>query len=222
MRLQGKTYGEIRSLLGVPKSTQSSWFKQLTLSGNASTILKRKQGDNLKFFKQFNKARTVFIKDENEAVRKTYRAKVGKLSDRELMLVSAALYWAEGQKVFNNKRGGYPYLCFSNSDPQMLLLFLEFLERLLSVSRKEVRCEVHIQPNLSGAKSLAYWHRTIGIPINRLRVYKVISRSSNQKRPKNILPYGTVHIRVNGRRKFFKVKGIIDGLAINNYKTKRD
>lgn len=72
---------------------------------------------------------------------------------------------------------------------------------------------LQVQPNLSAAKSLSYWHKVTGIPRERLRIYKVISRSSNRKRPKNILPYGTVHIRVNGRKEFFKVKGIIDGIA---------
>jgi hypothetical protein len=94
------------------------------------------------------------------------------------------------------------------------LVFLEFLERLLYVSRQQVRAEIHIQPNLSAVKSLSYWHEVTGIPTERLKIYKVISRSSNRKRPKNILPYGTVHIRANGRKEFFKVKGIIDGIAM--------
>ena len=130
------------------------------------------------------------------------------------MFIGAALYWGEGQKVFTDKRGSYPHLCFSNSDPQILLVFLQFLERLLHVSRRQVRAEIHIQPNLSALQSLSYWHKVTGIPRERLRIYKVISRSSNHKRPKNILPYGTMHIRVNGRKEIFKVKGIIDGIAM--------
>ena len=54
MRLEGKSYGEIKSFLGVPKSTQSVWFKNLSLPTKAKSILVKKQANSVKFFSLFN------------------------------------------------------------------------------------------------------------------------------------------------------------------------
>ncbi len=42
LRVKGKSYGEIKEALGIPKSTLSSWFKNLKLPKSAQKILKKK------------------------------------------------------------------------------------------------------------------------------------------------------------------------------------
>ncbi|TSC74756.1 MAG: hypothetical protein G01um101433_1007 [Parcubacteria group bacterium Gr01-1014_33] len=108
LRLQGKTYGEIRNALGVPKSTQSNWFKTLTLSQEAKSALARKQGRGLIALGLCNEKRTRTIHEENELIRSVYEATIGALSKRDLTLIGAALYWAEGYKNFNTARRSYP------------------------------------------------------------------------------------------------------------------
>lgn len=213
LRQAGNSYGEIRNLLGIPKSTQSSWFKNLKLAPDIRNILKEKQGNGLKALTLCNQQRTRLIRSENEKYRDTFETRVGHIKDRDLMLIGASLYWAEGQKTFNAKHGQYPFIRFSNSDQQMVVLFLKFLEKILSIPKSQVRGEIYIQPGLSPHNSLTYWYRTIRISKDNLKVYKALSRASKSKRPKNLLPYGTIHIRVNGREEYFKIKGIIDGIA---------
>lgn len=213
LRLRGKTYGEIRKALGIAKSTQSGWFKNIKLTGRAAKVLKTKQGENMKFLAGFNKLRSQNIALENEGIRSRYEALIGNLNKRDLMLIGAVLYWGEGQKVFNNKTGyKNVYINFSNSDPFMVLSFIKFLDDILGIDKNKLWASVMIHPNTPEKPAVNYWQKLTKIPMERLRCYRALSTASRGKRPKNLLPYGTFQIRVNKRREFYKVRGLMDGI----------
>lgn len=212
LRLRGKTYGEIKDVLNIPKSTQSYWFKKLELPAKTQRIIANKHGKALVALRVFNTNRTHSIHQENKTIEEEYESKIGSLSKRDLTLIGASLYWGEGYKNFNQKRGGYPYVCLANSDPKMILVFMRFLEQALNVKREMMRAEILIQPNLSSIDALNYWHDITKIPKDKLFVYKALSRASGGKRPKNLLPYGTFQLKVSQRQEFFKIKGLIGGI----------
>ena len=213
LRLKGKTYGEIRTLFGIPKSTQSSWFRDLKLSSNARKILKPKQRKGLIALGEFNKNRTAQISYENESIRKVYEAKVSKLNDRELMLIGAGLYWCEGQKSFNNKRGYIHQLInFSNSDPLLISIFLGFIKRILKIDENRIGGALILYPNLNPEEAITYWQKITSLPRERFKYCVAISRASKQIRPSRFLPYGTLQLKVNQRQEFFKIRGLIDGI----------
>lgn len=212
LRLEGQTYGEIRVVLGIPKSTQSGWFKNLKLSPETRRILKEKQTRGLVALDKFNTQRTSTIQRENESIRITFETRVKTLETKNLMLIGAALYWAEGYKNFNQKGSGYPYISFANSDPKMILIFLTFLEKILNINKNKIKGRILIHPHLSMEVALKFWQNLTKIPKKNLRAYRALSRASNGKRPRNLLPFGTFQIRVNSRREFFKIRGLIDGI----------
>ena len=213
LRLEGKTYGEIRNLFGIPKSTLSNWFSTLELDNEVKRILESKRKNGYLKLLEFNKIRTVSIKKENEDIRKNYESRINKLSNRELMILGAALYWGEGYKNFNIKRNGsYPYICFANSDPQMVVTFINFMERILNISKDKIKAQVTIYPNLNPEEAVNYWQNIIKIPKTNFRFQIGLSRASQKKRPKHLLPYGTLQLRVSRRQEFFKIKGLIDGI----------
>ncbi|MDO8656986.1 MAG: hypothetical protein Q7K45_07155, partial [Nanoarchaeota archaeon] len=155
------------------------------------------------------------IKKENEGLRSSYSKMVGKINDRELMLLGATLYWGEGQKYFSSHYGKYPFISFANSDPQMVVIFLKFLKRILEIPYQNMYAVAMIYPNLSPEKSIKYWQELTGIPLEKFRSYTALSRASQGKRPKNLLPYGTFQLRVHSRQEFFKIRGLIDGIIKN-------
>lgn len=213
LRYSGSTYGEIHSLLRIPKSTLSTWFSTAQLPLKAREILVHKTREGIKALGRFNHERTLRIVNENETIRTRYMRMVGALSKRDLMLLGAALYWGEGHKNFSSSRKSYPFISFSNSDPDMIVLFIEFVERILGVPKCDLWGIAMIYPSLDPKKSIAYWRSISGIPKERFRCYSTISRASNGKRPRNLLPYGTLQIRVHKRHHFFKIRGLIDGIV---------
>lgn len=201
-------------ILGVTsKGTLSYWFKNLELSNKA----KKKLENNIRLATErgllsFNKERTERIIKENETIRMDYLNRIKNLNERDLAILGAALYWGEGQKSFNRIGGGYPYLSFSNSDPYMILVFLKFIKEILKIPHSKLIAIAMIYPNYSSEKSIKYWHTLTGIPTERFRSYKALSRASQGKRPKNLLPYGTLQLRVHSRQEFFKIRGLMDGI----------
>ncbi len=210
MRMQGKSYGEIRKVFGIPKSTQSSWFKDLALSRKAKKILETKQKAQFLQLGEFNKRRSSDIAIENEEIRLKHEKIVGKLSDRELMLLGAALYWGEGYKNFGEKV--YKHLAFGNSEPLMIKVFLKFMKKILGIEKNRVKAQVMIYAGMNPQNAIKYWQLLTLIPKENFRTQLAASRSSQSKRPFNFLPFGTLQLRVYPRQEFFKVKGFIDGI----------
>ncbi|MEX2055214.1 MAG: hypothetical protein WD972_03450, partial [Candidatus Andersenbacteria bacterium] len=124
LRLQGKSYGEIMKELNIPsKGTLSNWFYQLELSPKA----KKRLQDNIELSHErglfaFNKKRTKAIKIENKHILAEAAKNIPILTQKELLLIGAALYWAEG--VNREPTKGYQTISFTNSDPQMVKVFI--------------------------------------------------------------------------------------------------
>jgi len=211
LRLKGKSYGEIKRALGVPKSTLSSWFKNLELPTEVQKLLEEKGRVAREQLMEFNRRRTKAIQIENQEIRQEALDEIRSLSKYELLLVGAALYWGEGRKRWpqNDQR-----VQFVNSEPAMIVLFLRFLHEILQAPDEELRLVLRVHPNIDAESSVKFWSKITGIPSERFRITTQISRSSKKKRPRNSLPYGTLEIRVgiSARQKFFQIKGWIDGL----------
>lgn len=212
LRLEGKTYGEIRGIFKIPKSTLSAWFSDLKVNKKAKKILESKKRNGYFRLVEFNKTRTLDILKENEEIRKKHESHIGRLSKRELMILGAALYWGEGYKNFNQKKAVYPYICFGNSDPKMIITFVNFLEKILGISKDKIKAPVFIYSGIIPEEAIDYWQKLTKIPKENFRCQMALSRASQGKRPKNLLPYGTLQLRVSKRQEFYKIRGLMDGI----------
>lgn len=209
LRLKGKSYGEIKGAIGVPKSTLSSWFKDLKLSFSTQKILLNKKRATNRHLMKFNKERTLAIQIENQKITENSFGEIKKLSEYELKLIGAALYWGEGYK--NQKRNS-KCVQISNSDPDLIALFLRFLREVINVPEERLKVSIFIHPNTSALKAINFWSKITNIDSNQFRTFISISSASQRKRPKNLLPYGTLKLSVNSRQNFYQIKGWIDGL----------
>jgi hypothetical protein len=211
LRLKGNSEGEIKKALGIPKSTLSGWFKNLTLPLKARKLLEKKGRTARKPLMDFNRRRTLLIKSENKDIKEKSLKDIGQLSKRELMLIGTALYWGEGYRIEIQK--GSPTISFANSDPAMATLFIRFLREILRITEEKIRPRVQIFGNIEPADAVNFWSKVLSVPPARFHVYSAISRAGNGKRPKNFLPFGTLQINVCDRVNAFKIQGWINGLT---------
>lgn len=210
LRLTGLSYGQILKRLGLSsKGTLSLWFKNLDLSKDAKDKLKnnyliaQKRG-----FLLFNKKRKNDIKIENQKFFKLGRSSLRFDTKKDLLLVGASLYWGEGTKY----EGNYPSLIFTNSDPSMIRLYMKFLREGLCVDEKLIKAGIHLHQNVGEREARSFWSQVTNLPTNLFYIIKVNNISSKNKRYKNKLPYGMVVIKVNKRKYFYIVKGMVDFL----------
>ena len=209
LREKGKSYNEINKLLGVPKSTLSIWLKGIEISPEAKRELwndgRRKWAEN---FAIYNKKRSEIALESARFNQNVASRTIGHLTKRELLLVGAALYWAEGDKKDRwNIR-------FCNSDPAIIKVMMDFFKKICYVKKNKFRAEIQIHPNIVEKETKVYWSKITGIPTSQfIKTQIAISKSSKFKRPANKLPYGTLRIKISDINLVNKLKGWILGLS---------
>ena len=215
LRLEGISYGKIIKKLGIKsKGTLSEWFKGLVLPPDS----RKKLENNIRMayergLFEFNDSRSLKIQEENKQYEDAGEKLVGKINERELQIVGAALYWGEGTKSSIRKHA-IP-VSFSNSDPTMIQLFMRFIREILRVDEKRIRAGIHLYKSTNIAKARTFWASATGLPRDRFYIHTQVSRASQGKRAWNRLPHGTVTIRISNRKHFNLIMGMIKGLAEN-------
>lgn len=207
----GKSYNEIAKSLDIGKSSLSYWLRDLELSGEAKRILGAKSNYAKEKFQDYNRQKHEFVVKENKEIRERFSKKVKMLKNYELLLLGAALYWGEGQKRHEGKRVS-PHVAFTNSDPDMIKFFLRFAREILKIPEEKIKALIHIYPDTIKENAMQFWLDTTGIPKTNFSTTVQVSRASQGKRSKNLLPHGTLTLRVSSRKKFFEIMGMIDGL----------
>jgi len=217
LRLAGKSYNEINSLLNIPKSTLSNWFGSLQLPDSAKDRLKKRVAEGtLKGLVKRNKLQTLWAQERAETTRKSSYKEIKKLDDEDLKLIGIALYWAEGYKKLKTKNGkivtNHP-ISFTNSDPDMVKFFVSFVKKFMGIPKEKISVNLRLFKHIEGEAAIKYWREITGLESSNFdKPCYIISKSSQGKRPFNQLPYGTIQIRVNDTVAFYRLIGWIDGI----------
>ena len=116
------------------------------------------------------------------------------------------LYWAEGDKRHRNAAR------ISNSDPELLKLFMRFLRECLAVPDERIRANCNLfADHLHHQKEVEqFWLDTLELPPSCLckSVVNVYSKYSQKKRC-GLLPYGTTRVVVHSVRVAQQIYGAI-------------
>lgn len=208
LRKQGLSYNVISKRFGVPKSTMSTWFKNLVLSSEVKAQnIRRASSVWARNITLYNKRRSQLARQRWVSISSAAQGEIGRLTPRELLLVGAALYWAEGYKKTNWN------LAFCNSDPAMVAVMMKFFRFICKIPTDKMRAQMQLYPNISDTAAIKFWARVTGIPKKQFHSsIRLISKSSKLRRG-STLPHGTIRIRINDVTLINKIKGWIAGIA---------
>jgi len=210
LRMTGKSYNEIAKDLDVGKSCLSYWLRNLELPSETVKILENKSNYPKEKFAEYNRQKHERVQAENKEIIKSFSKKIKPITDYDLLLLGASLYWGEGYK--RHSRGCGEHVSFCNSDPDMIKIFLRFTREILKVPEEKIKPTVQIHLNVSREKAISFWSKVADISSDKFHIIYQVSRASKGKRPKNSLPFGTLYIRIANRQRFFEIMGLIDGL----------
>lgn len=181
-RQAGATYSDIMRQYGIAKSTAWRWFKEAGLvDGQSQRYTERR------LFAQRKAAETVHRSrlERTQAIISAASQEIGELTTRDLRLVGAALYWAEGAKQKESRKQVSAHVAFSNTDPRMLRLFIRFLEECCGIAPPTLSFRIYLHESASGENARTYWSSQLKItalqmaPITWKRHKPTISRVSN-------------------------------------------
>ena len=211
LRAKGESVKVIAKTLGVSKSTVSLWVRDIILSVEQLEKLKHRsiKGRELGRLKgalvQKERSLLKLENSKNEAIKK-----IGPLNKRELLLVGAALYWAEGSK----KHGRRVFFC--NSDPDMINLFIRWLKVCydIGIERLAVSVSINSIHKNRDFEIKKYWSEVTNIPLEQFRSTIFID-SKNKKTYKNYnVHYGTFRVGVlKSAQYFYDIIGLIKAIS---------
>lgn len=203
LRKSGLSIKAIARQLSAAQSSVSIWTRGVALTDSQSRALKANTHSPESIAKR-TLSRLASEKAKRDLVVNAAVSDIGQLTDRELRLICAALYWAEGTK----KRGAVQ---FANGDPRMIRLMLYFFRNVCKVDEKKLRCHIHIHESLDPQNAEKYWQQITAIsPEQFYRTYNKPNKSS--KGTRNSLPYGVCSIYVLNTNLFLKIQGWTKGI----------
>jgi len=209
LRKQGKTHSEIRAIYNISKSTLSNWLHNLKFSPKIEAKIKKRGYE--KWLE--NNRRNAKIRAKKAAeLRESYKNKgvkeIKNISKKDLKYIGTALYWAEGSMKNRNS------LRFGNSNPSMINVMMKFFRETCNIPDKKIRARIHLYPGINQRKATNYWMKITNLPRTNFHPPQIqVSRASKGKRPRNTLPYGTLHLTISNTKLTCLVKEWIQSIS---------
>ncbi|THA34194.1 hypothetical protein [Streptomyces sp. A1547] len=161
LRLQGMTYDQIQVELGCSKSSISLWVRDLPKPEPRYSVEEHRSRMTAGL-ERLQKTR----EEKRQTTKAAAEDELGAMTDRELFVTGVGIYWAEGQK-------SKPYarrerVIFVNSDPDMVQLFLAWLDLLgVEPERLQYRVMIHETADVQGAEQ--FWAGQVRVDHSRLQ-----------------------------------------------------
>jgi hypothetical protein len=202
LRAQAWTIGEIVAELGVSRSSVSVWVrdvcfdeaKRAARAGANRRRGARKRGPN----RLQQRKQTEIDRLLAEGIER-----IGRLSDRDLLIAGTALYAGEGAKT----DGG---VVFANSDPRMVALYLRFLRRFFDIDESRLRLRLYLHEGLDIDRAISFWSSMTAIPPEQfLAPYRAVPDPS-VRRAKH--PMGCPGVRYSCSKTHRAIMGLVDAL----------
>ncbi len=171
LRRSGHSIPEISSVCKISRSTALRYARQVS-------ILPRYQR---RWLNRRNASR-IMSESQWDIANKNARALLTSLNHSQLAVIGACLYWAEGSK----KDFG-----LSNTDPELIRVFLYVLRHAFSVGDRDLKISLRIYEDLDSRNCMRFWSQVTGIKLGQTTSINVLSGSKNGK-----LKYGMCRIRV--------------------------
>lgn len=213
LRKEGLTYSEIRSKLGISKSTLSNWLSKYPLSKGQFRSLEKSIKRNkylaiekIRLTKQ--KKREIRLKSVYESEKKYWIS----LSQRELKISGLFLYWGEGNKSLKTQ------LSLNNTDPRVLKFTLFWMKNVLKIPKKKIKVWLHLYSDMNAEEEITFWSETLDMPLSQF-IKPYIKKSKREDLDHKGFGHGTCGLAVSDVRLKEKVIMAINAIA-DNYGSK--
>jgi len=195
LRAEAWTLLDIAKELGVAKSSVSLWVRDVEFVPRP-----RNRGHRSQKPHPLHVAKL----EEIERCREEGLERIGVLSEREFLVLGAALYAGEG-----SKRGSS--LCFANSDPRLIWTFVTWLRCFFDVDESKFRIKLYLHDGLDLEVAIEFWSNLTGIgPELFGKPYRAVADPTIRK-SKHIM--GCPGVVYYSTSTFRRVMGIVEAIS---------
>jgi len=192
LRKSGHSYNRIAELLGVSKSSLSSWLSDVPYTPNEETVTRIG-----KALAASGEAKSKLKRESILMARDVARKDIGKLTRRDFFMLGLGLYIGEGMKSTQITR-------FVNSNPAIMRLIVRWFMKVLGLRRENLRVRIHLYPDCNEEESKRFWAQEVGIPLGQFQKTQIDRRINKRSTNSGKLPHGTAHLSINslGEKRF--------------------
>jgi hypothetical protein len=189
LRREGKSYNQIKSIIGVSKSTLSYWLKDKPLSKKQIYLLSHNQ----QRIERYRQTRLKTKKDRLDKIYIRQKKIIFPLSQRDLMIAGLFLFWGEGSK------SKLPEIEVTNTDPAVPKFFIYWVTKFFKLERSKIKTHLHLYSDMDVEKELEYWSNILNIPKMQF-VKPYIKKNSSEMINRGTFGHGTCTIRIGNAR----------------------
>jgi len=213
LRQSGASIGQIARTLNVSKSSASLWCRNVQLTPTQANLI-REKAIRAGHAGRLLGAEANRTKKLNAIAEYTENGKVitAHLTDREILLVGAAIYWGEGSKVGQ--------LSFVNTDKDMVLFMFRWFQVALNVKKVEFMPRIYInEQHIRRRKQIEkYWSLLLSMPLSQFSRTVFIRRPQRKKYINHSNYYGLLSLRIRRSTHMkYRILGLIEGLKCSSF-----
>lgn len=205
LRAQAWTLSEIAAELGVARSSVSIWVRDVPFDDDIRAARARANHRNGNFGARRGRPNKLARAkcEEVDHLLAEGRERIGRLSEREFLVVGVALYAGEG-----DKRDGS--VGFANSDARMVAFFCAWLRRFFAIEESRLRIRLYLHQGLDLEAAEAFWSQLTGIPLTQFgQPYRAVADPSI-RRSKH--PLGCPKVRYSCSHTHRVIMGLVHAL----------
>jgi hypothetical protein len=196
LRKKEMSYSQIKSILGINKSTLSGWLKDFPLSKERVDALRGKNE------KRIERYRETMKKKKDKRLNEFYleeKSKIFPLTERDFFIAGLFLYWGEGSKTMSRE------VSVSNTDPSMINFFLDWTTNHLKVPKEKIYFTLHLYSDMDIGKEIRFWSGRLDIQKTQFKNPYVKKSSIKSINYKGMFGHGTCNARISDARLSEKV-----------------
>ena len=191
LRKKEMSYSQIKSILGVNKSTLSGWLKDYPLSKERIEALR---GKNEKRIERYREARRLTKEKRLNGFYLEQKEKIFPFTDRDFFIAGLFLYWGEGSKTISKT------VCISNTDPSMAIFFIDWAVKYLKIPKEKIHILLHLYNDMDIDKEIKFWAKKIDISKNQFGKPYIKRSSIKSINYKGMFGHGTCNVRIYDAR----------------------
>ena len=206
LRVQGKTFGEIRSIIpNLAKSTLSVWLRNVKLTPEQEKKLKR----NIETTIYNARVKAAWAKKQKRIAQTKFIIKQAKkelptLLKNPLFLIGLSLYWAEGSKTEER-------IQFANSDPRLIKIMVKWFKKICKVPERKIKVHIYIHKVYKNEECEKFWSKITNVPASKFG--KTTYKPTPHKVKKNLDYKGVCRIDINDVNLFRRIMGWQQGAS---------
>lgn len=186
LRKEGKSYSQIKTELGISKSTLSGWLHKYPLS--------REQINSLRSLSEvrIEKYRNTMRRKREERYLFYYiqeKKKWFPFSEKELFIAGLFLYWGEGDKTSRHA------ISINNTDPNVVKFAFNWMIECLHIPKEKVRVHVHLYDDMDVEEEIGYWQKELDVKRSQFTKPYIKKSKKTSLDQKGLFGHGTCGVR---------------------------